>query len=172
MKNCKLCALILAPLSFLAPSLIAKPLELGHKIPSITASDDQGQAIELQQRLAYGFALIYFYPKSFTGGCTAQACSLRDAWEELAELGVIVYGVSSDPVATQAAFKDKHNLPFDLLADTDNAVGKAFGAPAFSRQAYLFKDGVLVWRDLRASTRNQAEDVLKVISSLVSRQAN
>ncbi len=166
MKKCKLCAILLAPLSLLAPSLIAKPLELGSKVPTVTALDDQGQAIELQQRLAYGFALVYFYPKSFTGGCTAQACSLRDAWSELAELGVIVYGVSSDPVTMQAAFKEKHNLPFDLLADTENAVGKAFGAPAFSRQAYLFKDGILVWRDLRASTRNQAEDVLKAISAL------
>jgi peroxiredoxin Q/BCP len=172
MKKCKLCAILLAPLSLFAPSLISKPLELGSKVPPVTALDDQGQSIELQQRLASGFALVYFYPKSFTGGCTAQACSLRDAWTELAELGVVIYGVSSDSVATQAAFREKHNLPFALLADGENTVGKAFGAPAFSRQAYLFKDGVLVWRDLRASTRNQAEDVLKAISTLGDNHSN
>jgi peroxiredoxin Q/BCP len=132
-------------------------------MPSVVALDDQAQSIQLDGLLMEGYALIYFYPKSFTGGCTAQACSLRDAWTELADMGVQIFGVSSDPVETQAAFRAKHNLPFGLLADTDNAVSKAFGAPAFSRQAYLFKDGILVWRDLRASTRNQADDVLKAM---------
>lgn len=63
-----------------------------------------------------------------------------------------IFGVSSDSVERQAAFRAKHNLPFGLLADIDQAVSEAFGYPAFSRQAFLFKDGVLVWRDLRAST--------------------
>jgi peroxiredoxin Q/BCP len=168
MKNFKRFSLLLAPIALLAPTLIAKPLALGSSFPEIIAIDDRGQSLSLQPLLAEGFALIYFYPKSFTGGCTAQACSLRDAWAELTALGVSIYGVSSDSVKTQAAFRAKHNLPFGLLADEDNLVGKAFGSPTFSRQAFLFKDGILIWRDLRASTRNQAEDVLAAITSLQS----
>ncbi len=68
----------------------------------------------------------------------------------------------------QKAFKEKYKLPFDLLADEDAAVVTAFGVPKTmgfaKRQAFLFKDGKLVWRDLSASTEQQAADVLKVIS--------
>lgn len=166
MKKCKLRSLLLAPLSLLAPALVSKPIEIGAQIPAVTVLDESGNTIDLAKVLSKGYGLIFFYPRSFTPGCTAQACSLRDAWSELSDLGVKTFGVSSDSVERQAAFRAKHNLPFGLLADTDQVVSEAFGSPAFSRQAFLFKDGVLVWRDLRASTRNQAEDVLTALEQL------
>ncbi len=166
MKKCKLCSLLLAPISLLAPALISKPLELGSQVPDISALNDRGETVQLNKAFAEGFCLIYFYPRSFTGGCTAQACSLRDAWAELSDMGAVILGVSPDSVETQSAFRAKYKLPFELLADTDNNVGEAFGSPPFSRQAFLFKDGLLIWRDLRASTRTQAEDVLKAIQAL------
>jgi len=109
--------------------------------------------------------VLVFYPKDDTPGCTKQACALRDSFTELSERGVKVFGVSMDDVAAQKAFREKHQLPFTLLADKEGAVADAFGVPhalGFTkRQAFLFKDGKLVWRDLSASTERQAADVLE-----------
>jgi peroxiredoxin Q/BCP len=82
---------------------------------------------------------------------------------------VKIYGVSVDTVEDQKKFADIDHLPFQLLADPDKKIIAAFGVPllknAFaSRQAYLFKDGKLVWFDTKASTDAQAADVLKVLS--------
>ena len=99
-------------------------------------------------------------------------CSLRDANEKLKKLGVTIFGVSRDKVATQASFATDQKLPFTLLADVDGEVMEAFGVPPLgpiklaSRQAYLFKDGKLVWRDLKASTEEQADDVLAALAEL------
>lgn len=116
----------------------------------------------------HGYLLVYFYPKALTPGCTAQACSLRDAYAELTKAGIKIYGVSLDNVAAQKRFKEKENLPFSLIADTDGRVSSAFGVPITlnrfaARQAYLFKDRKLVWFDLHASTSQQAKDVLAVV---------
>ncbi len=92
---------------------------------------------------------------------------MRDANEELQKQGVKVFGVSFDTEAAQNSFAKKQNLPYDLLADVDGKVVKAFGVTArgrfASRQAYLFKDGKLFWKDEKASTSEQAADVLKAM---------
>ena len=73
--------------------------------------------------------VVYFYPASFTGGCTKQACSFRDDMKSFNEKDVEVIGVSGDVVATQEEFKKFHKLNFALLADDKGQVGKAFGVP-------------------------------------------
>ena len=127
-------------------------------------------ATDVAKAAGEGFALVYFYPKADTAGCTKQACSLRDAYATLGEKGMRVFGVSSDGVAAQKAFQEKYKLPFTLLADSDKKVIEAFGVPTrlgfASRQAFLFRDGKLVWRDLSASTEQQAADVLAAIEEL------
>jgi len=94
-------------------------------------------------------------------------CSLRDANEELQKKSVKIFGVSFDTVEAQKAFAEAQELPYDLIADPEGKVVKAFGVPArgrfAARQAYLFKDGKLVWRDLKASTAEQGADVLKAL---------
>jgi peroxiredoxin Q/BCP len=145
-------------------------LKLGDPIPAVTAPDQNGNPVNLAQAAKTGYALVYFYPKAMTPGCTAQACSLRDAYAALQEKGVNVFGVSVDPVETQKQFEQKEHLPFELLSDTDRQVTSAFGVPLIkntlaSRQAYLFKDGKLVWLDTKASTDKQAQDVLAVLAS-------
>lgn len=147
---------------------MAEPLEVGKGVPEVEAKNQEGEAVKLGEAAAEGWVLFYFYPKADTPGCTKQACSLRDADAELKEAGVKVYGVSRDTVEDQKAFAEKFTLPFDLLADADGKVCEAFGVPVrnekfASRQAYLFKDGKLVWRDLEASTDQQAADVLKAV---------
>jgi thioredoxin-dependent peroxiredoxin len=145
-------------------------LKLGDPIPAVTSTDQNGKSVDLAQVAKIGYALVYFYPKAMSRGCTAQACSLRDAYAELQEKGVKVFGVSLDTVQSQKEFEQKEHLPFELLSDTDRQATSAFGVPlikdAFAtRQAYLFKDGRLVWLDTKASTDKQAQDVLAVLAS-------
>ena len=71
--------------------------------------------------------VLYFYPKDDTPGCTAEACSLRDNYDALLAQGYAILGVSPDKEAKHQKFIEKYNLPFDLLADTDNAVALAYG---------------------------------------------
>jgi len=148
----------------------ATPLEIGARIPDVTGTDEDGKAVRFQDVAAQGMVLVYFYPKADTPGCTAQACSLRDAYTELQQKGIRVYGVSADKPEAQRKFKDKYHLPFELIADDGGKVIDAFGVPRLplvgfaSRQAFLFRNGTLVWRDLKASTKEQAADVLKVLA--------
>jgi thioredoxin-dependent peroxiredoxin len=144
-------------------------LKIGDPIPPVTANDQDGKPINLAEAGSSGYTLIYFYPKAMTPGCTAQACSLRDAYTDLQNKGVKVFGVSLDTVDSQKKFSEKEHLPFILLSDREKKITSAFGVPLLlngfaARQAYLFKDGKLVWMDTHASTDKQASDVLAVLA--------
>jgi peroxiredoxin Q/BCP len=156
-----------ATATLLAGSAQADPIAVGAPLPAVEQQNQDGKLVKLAEDGSKGYTLVYFYPKADTPGCTKQACSLRDSYVALTEKGVRIYGVSTDKVEAQKAFKDKYKLPFDLLADSDSKVVDAFGVPktmGFSkRQAYLFKDGKLVWSDQEASTEQQAADVLKFL---------
>jgi peroxiredoxin Q/BCP len=167
MKPLQLLAAIVAPIGLALSAAAAEPIDVGAALPAVTAKNQDGQEVKLAEAGAGGWTLVYFYPKADTPGCTKQACSLRDSYATLTEKKVKVFGVSMDDVAAQKAFQEKYKLPFPLLADKDAKVADAFGVPHSmgftSRQAYLFNDGKLVWRDLKASTDQQAADVLKEI---------
>jgi len=147
-------------------SLSAKVLEIGSPAPDVSVSDHEGNVINLASACSEGTTLVFFYPKAMTPGCTKQACSLRDSWDELQTRGVTIYGVSSDTAATQQEFRDKYQLPFILLADTKQVVSRAFKKTRWSRHAYIFQDGTLVWSDLSAATTNQAAEVLAALDKL------
>ena len=145
-------------------------LTLGDPIPEITAQDQDGQTVNLAQAGKTGYTLVYFYPKAMSPGCTAQACSLRDSYTELQQKGVKIFGISLDTIESQKEFQEKDHLPFELLSDKDKRVTSAFGVPLIqdsraTRQAYLFKDGKLVWLDTKASTDKQAQDLLEVLAT-------
>ena len=159
-------------ITFLTMALFssAQPLSAGADAPVVTGITETGDPLSLGDVYArQPYTLVYFYPKADTPGCTAQGCSLRDAYEELLDKGVAVIGVSADNAADQAKFKQKHNLPFTLIADADKQVIKAFGVPTTfgfaKRSAFLVKGGKIVWADHSASTSRQAEDVLKVVAA-------
>ncbi len=148
----------------------ADPIKVGDPAPIVTGTTEAGTPLALGDVYSkQTYTLVYFYPKADTPGCTKQGCSLRDSYEALTKKGVAVVGVSHDDVAAQKAFKDKYHLPFTLIADSDSTVQKAFGVPKMgvtslaTRQAYLIKDGKVVWADYKASTDKQAADVLKVL---------
>lgn len=164
--NMKTTVFALMIFSFLNSLLSADPLEIGSPAPQIEAVTDQGETIDFGAALSEGTTLVFFYPKAMTPGCTKQACSLRDGWEALQAREVKIFGVSSDTAETQAEFRDKHSLPFTLIADKEATLSKAFGKNKWSRQAYIFKNGTLVWRDLSAATSEQANDVLHALDNL------
>lgn len=144
---------------------------IGTTIPEVSCNDQNGKTVSLSSFSSEKWLLVYFYPKADTPGCTKQACSLRDTYEKLTEAGVKVVGVSSDSSESQKEFAEKYKLPFTLLADEQKKVIASFGVPKIKlmgglakRQAYLFKEGKLVWRDLKASTGEQAADVLAQVT--------
>jgi thioredoxin-dependent peroxiredoxin len=148
----------------------ASPLPVGAPAPVVTALTETATPLDLGTVYQHHtYTLVYFYPRADTPGCTAQGCSLRDAYEDLTARGVAVIGVSTDKPETQLAFKEKYNLPFTLLADTERTVINAFGVPTTlgfaKRQAFLIKDGAIVWVDHSASTRAQADDVLAFLNA-------
>src|SRR5271156_2295633 len=114
-------------LDWLGITNAGKPLEVGDPAPNAVSRDEQHNEVRLADFYGEGFTLIYFYPRADTPGCTAQACSLRDDFAELQSRGVRVIGVSADSPEAQLRFKEKHRLPFTLLADRDHLVAKAFG---------------------------------------------
>ena len=101
-------------------------IAIGDKIPFFTALDNNGNIFEIKDYLGKPL-VIYFYPKDDTPGCTAQACSFRDQYEDFKELGAEVIGISSDSVLSHQKFVSKFNLPFILLSDFDKKIRKAFG---------------------------------------------
>ena len=106
------------------------PLKPGDKAPDFTLLDQNGEKVTLSKVLKdrRGMALIYFYPKADTPGCTTQACGLRDVMPDLTKSDVAVLGISPDKPEKQKKFDDKYGLGVPLLADEDHAVAEAYGA--------------------------------------------
>jgi peroxiredoxin Q/BCP len=101
-------------------------LKVGQKAPDFTVSNDAGQNIKLSE-LKGKKIVLYFYPKDDTPGCTVEACAFRDGIEEIKKRGAVVLGVSADSVESHKKFKDKFDLNFPLLADTDKKLIEAYG---------------------------------------------
>lgn len=160
--------------SFLGCSREAGAIAVGDEAPRLTARDQNGGEIHLGDVYAKGPTLVYFYPKAGTPGCTAQACSLRDAFPDFAADGVQVIGVSADSVEAQKKFAEEYKLPFTLLADTDLAVAKAFGVPTVpvlgvpKRQSFLVIDGKIAWIVESAKTGDHAAEVRDALAKLGS----
>ncbi|RPH28655.1 MAG: thioredoxin-dependent thiol peroxidase [Bacteroidales bacterium] len=101
-------------------------LKSGDKAPEFSSVDQNGNQIKLSDYKGKK-VILYFYPKDNTSGCTAEACSLRDGYEQLANLGFEVIGVSPDNEKSHQNFIKKFDLPFKLIADTDQAVANSYG---------------------------------------------
>ena len=112
-----------------ALALQDKDLKVGDAAPSFEAPDDAGKAWKSADHIGKKIVVVYFYPASFTNGCTKQACGFRDDMKAFTDKDVEVIGVSGDAVKTQEEFKKLHKLNFALLADEKGEVAKAFGVP-------------------------------------------
>lgn len=102
-------------------------LQVGDRAPDFELLDDAGKPVKLSEFRGQP-VVLFFYPEDDSPGCTAQACSFRDAFADFEELDAIVMGLSQDPVESHRAFKRKFRLPFYLLSDPENKVAIKYGA--------------------------------------------
>ena len=100
-------------------------LEIGTKAPDFTLPDQDGNMVTLSS-LQGQKVVLYFYPKDNTAGCTKQACNFGELFPQFREKGAVVVGVSKDSVASHKKFREKYNLPFTLLSDTELKVLQAY----------------------------------------------
>lgn len=101
----------------------------GDQVPQFTTTDTNGNVFDSATIIGKKPLVLYFYPKDNTPGCTAQACSFRDQYEDFLDLGAEVIGISSDGLASHQKFTVQYQLPFLLLSDTDKKIRKLFGVP-------------------------------------------
>lgn len=98
-------------------------IEPGHEVPTISATNQHGEAVDVE---FHEPTVLYFYPRDDTSGCTVEAKQFEAERETYADAGVRVYGVSNDDVASHESFAEKYDLNFDLLADPDEQIARAF----------------------------------------------
>ena len=153
-------------------------MNVGDKLPEVLGLDQNGQEITLSS-LAGKKLVLYAYPKDNTSGCTAEACSLRDHYDELQQAGYVVIGVSKDSAASHQKFIDKQQLPFPLIADTETTLLQQVGAwgeksmygkkfIGILRTTYLVNEqGVVekVFTPKEIKTKIHAEQILDYIKS-------
>jgi thioredoxin-dependent peroxiredoxin len=101
-------------------------LNVGDRVPAMSLQTDTGETVSLADYSGQ-IVVLYFYPKAGTGGCTTEACEIRDEFAGFEQLEAKVIGASPDPVKALAKFRAQYELPFTLLADVDHALAEAFG---------------------------------------------
>lgn len=101
-------------------------LTKGGQVPDRTLQSSSGESVSLKDYKGK-YVVLYFYPKDMTPGCTTEACDFRDHHESFKDLDAVILGVSPDPVKRHESFINKHELPFDLLADENHTLAEDFG---------------------------------------------
>jgi peroxiredoxin Q/BCP len=156
-------------------------VSVGQAAPAFSAKDQGGATVSLAQ-LAGRYVVLYFYPKDDTPGCTVEACAFRDDHSALAAAGAVVLGVSPDDAKSHTKFITKYQLPFSLLADTDNAVAKAYGAwgeksmygrtyMGILRSTFLLgPDGVVRYAWPKVKPEGHAAEVLAALKAIKAGQ--
>ncbi|MHA1936137.1 MAG: peroxiredoxin [Candidatus Thorarchaeota archaeon] len=109
-------------------------LKVGDTAPDFETTDEEGNTFRLND-LTGKKVVLYFYPKDFTPGCTAEACSIRDNYQLFEESGIPVYGISGGSAETHGKFRKRHNLPFHILMDEELKITKLYDA--YSRLGIL-----------------------------------
>jgi thioredoxin-dependent peroxiredoxin len=140
------------------------------QLPDLEVTLHTGEATHLSALAEDGPLVVFFYPKAFTGGCTAEACHFRDLAAEFEEVGARRIGVSRDDASTQARFAAEHDFDYPLLADPDGEVAKAFGAkrpgPLWSkRQTFVVDRDLTVLATIASETdmEKHADEALAVL---------
>jgi peroxiredoxin Q/BCP len=144
--------------------------EIGKKAPAFSALDENENTIGLND-FSGKKLVLYFYPKDDTPGCTAEACSLRDNYQDLLDKGYAVLGVSPDDSKKHTKFIAKYSLPFSLLADTEQTVCNAYGVwveksmygrkyMGMARITFIIDNGTITDIIEKVDTKNHAEQLL------------
>ncbi|MBQ6202500.1 MAG: thioredoxin-dependent thiol peroxidase [Prevotella sp.] len=152
-------------------------MQVGEKAPEMLGRDENGQEIKLSDFNGRKL-ILYFYPKDSTSGCTAEACSLRDNYSALRKLGYVVVGVSVQDEKSHRRFIEKNQLPFPLIADTENRLVEQMGVwgeksmcgrkymGTFRTTFIINEEGVIekVFLPKEIKTKTHAEQILDYIN--------
>ena len=156
---------ILLAISFLT----AGDLKKGDAAPDFSLKDSDGNIHKLSDYKGKILAL-YFYPKDFTGGCTEQACNLRDNFSQLKDAGIVILGVSFDDTLTHKKFSEEYKLPFPLLSDTEKKVSIAYGAKRENKDTpkritYVIDgNGKILHKLDKVDTANHSAQIMAIIN--------
>ena len=144
----------------------------GRKAPAFTGVDQNGNTVSLKDFLGKR-VVLYFYPKDDTPSCTAQACNLRDNYQQLLEEGIQVIGISADTVKSHKKFENKYKLPFPLIADEEKKIIEKYGVwgekkfmgrtfDGIHRTTFLIDEGGKIRKIItRPNTKNHTQQVLE-----------
>ena len=144
-------------------------LKVGDTLPNFTAKDTNGTVFDSANYIGKQSLVIYFYPKDNTPGCTVEACSFRDNYQDFKDLGAEVIGISADSVTSHLKFKSKFNLPFILLSDADKKLRKLFGVENSliflpGRETFVAdKNGVILMIFNSMSSKIHIEKALQIL---------
>lgn len=151
-----------------------RKIEVGSRVPDFSLYDQNGTLFQLAAHLGKQNLVIYFYPKDDTPGCTKEACTFRDMYEDFTQAGAEVIGISSDSRKSHSEFATKHKLPFSLLSDEGKEVRKRFGVPTNlfgflpGRVTYIIdKQGIVKYIfNSQTQAEKHAEESLRILKSL------
>jgi peroxiredoxin Q/BCP len=150
-------------------------LKEGDKAPNFILKNEQDQEIALNDFKGKK-AVLYFYPKDNTPGCTKEACSFRDVYDDILDAGAVVIGISKDDISSHEKFKNKHKLPFYLLSDPNNSVIESYGAwqekkmygktfMGIVRSTFIIdENGIIIKIYPKVKPDTHGEEVLKVLN--------
>lgn len=146
-------------------------IQIGDSLPNFTAFNQDGTTFT-NQHIQNKPVVIYFYPKDNTPGCTTQACSFRDTYQDFQDLGAEVIGVSGDSIRSHQGFQQKYKLPFVLLSDENRKLRKLFGVPSAlfglipGRVTYVFNaSGICIYIFDSLSARDHISKALIALKS-------
>lgn len=149
-------------------------IEVGKAAPDFTLQNQEGENISLSDFKGQN-VVLYFYPKDMTPGCTTQACDFRDNYDAFKDLNTVIIGISPDPIERHQKFIDKHELPFQLLADTEQEVAKQYDVwklkKMFGKEFYgierstfiLDKEGIIQKEYRKVRVKGHIEETLNFV---------
>ena len=144
-------------------------LQIGEPAPEFNLA---GQNSEFHSLSQYNgkFVILYFYPRDNTPGCTREACSFRDRFNDFSELGAVILGISYDDEKSHSRFAEKHSLPFQLLSDKKGLVSKAYDAYGWflpkRKTVIISPDGIILKIIEQVSIETQSEEILQFIKKI------
>lgn len=147
-------------------------LKVGDTAPDFSLMDEYGRPVSLNDFLGKKVVVLYFYPKDFSPGCTAEACSFRDNYKPYEDKGAVVIGVSLDSVESHLRFTQKYNLPFAVLSDKSKEVAKAYGVLGIAgllakRVTFIInKQGKITHIFSKVDVKKHSEEVLMALEEV------
>lgn len=149
-------------------------IEVGHQVPLFSLKDQNGKMFHIKDWIGKKNLVIYFYPKDDSPGCTKQACSFQDQYEQFKKVDAKIIGISAQSVESHKKFAEKYQLDFTLLSDEHNEVRKLFGVPSSlfgllpGRVTYIIdKTGTVIYTfNSQTQTTKHVDESIRILRKL------